>query len=67
MPAYAVANFRMSHEFTRGNWMLRPYLGINNIFGERYNSNIRINAFGGLFYEPAPGRNLYAGIVVRFE
>ena len=67
VPGYAVANFRMSHEFTRGNWTLRPYLGINNLFGERYNSNIRINAFGGRFYEPAPGRNLYAGIVVRFE
>ena len=67
VPAYSVANFRVSHEFTRGNRTLRPYLGINNLFGERYNSNIRINAFGGLFYEPAPGRNLYAGIVVRFE
>ena len=67
VPAYAVANFRVSHEFTRGNWMLRPYLGINNLFGERYNSNIRINAFGGRFFEPAPVRNLYAGIVVRFE
>jgi iron complex outermembrane receptor protein len=67
VPGYAVANFRVSHEFTRGNWAIRPYLGINNLFGERYNDNIRINAFGGRFYEPAPGRNLYAGIVVRFE
>jgi len=67
VPGYAVSNFRVSHEFTRGNWTLRPYLGINNLFGERYNSNIRINAFGGRFYEPAPVRNLYAGIVVRFE
>jgi iron complex outermembrane receptor protein len=67
VPAYAVANFRVSHEFTKGNWMLRPYLGVNNLFGERYNSNIRINAFGGRFYERAPVRNLYAGIVVRFD
>ena len=64
---YAVTNFRMSHEFVRGDWTLRPYLGINNIFDENYNSNIRINAFGGRFFEPAPTRNLYAGIVVRFE
>jgi len=67
VPGYAVANFRVSHEFTRGNWTLRPYLGVNNLFGERYNSNIRINAFGGRFYEPAPVRNLYVGVVVRFE
>ena len=64
---YAVSNFRMSYELTRGNWILRPYLGINNIFDESYNSNIRINAFGDRFFEPAPMRNVYAGIVVRFE
>ncbi len=61
------AFFRMSHEIARGNWTLLPYLGINNIFDENYNSNIRINAFGGRFFEPAPTRNLYAGIVIRFE
>lgn len=67
VPGYAVANFRMNHEIARGNWTLLPYLGINNIFDERYNSNIIINAFGGRFFEPALTRNLTAGIVVRFE
>ena len=67
VPGYAVSNFRISSEFARGSWTLRPYLGINNIFDERYNSNVRINAFGNRFYEQAPIRNLYAGIVVRFE
>jgi hypothetical protein len=39
---------------------LRPYVGINNLFNESYNSNIRINAFGGRYFEPAPERNIYA-------
>jgi iron complex outermembrane receptor protein len=64
---YAISNLRVSREFSRGDWTLRPYLGINNIFDESYNSNIRINAFGGRFFEPAPMRNLYAGIVIRFD
>ena len=64
---YAVTNFRMSHEFARDSWLFRPYLGINNIFDEKYNSNIRINAFGSRFFEPAPTRNVYAGVVVRFD
>lgn len=64
---YAVSNFRLSHAFARGGRTLLPYLGINNLFDERYNSNIRINAFGGRYFEPAPTRNIYAGIVVRFE
>ena len=29
-------------------------------------ANIRLNAFGGRYYEPAPERNLYAGIRLRY-
>jgi iron complex outermembrane receptor protein len=64
---YAVTNLRLRHEFSNGRWKLGPYVGVNNIFDQKYNSNIRINAFGGRFYEPAPTRNVYAGIVVRFD
>ncbi|MCJ7591372.1 MAG: TonB-dependent receptor [Woeseiaceae bacterium] len=65
--SYSVTNLRIGHRFRRGDWTFRPYLGINNLFSERYNNNIRINAFGGRYYEPAPERNFYAGIVARFE
>ncbi|MDZ7642824.1 MAG: TonB-dependent receptor [Woeseiaceae bacterium] len=65
--AYAVSNFRVYGEYEVGRWMVQPHLGINNLFNERYNSNIRINAFGGRYYEPAPGRNVYAGVTVGFE
>ena len=27
-----------------------------------YFDNIRINAFGGRYYEPAPGRTFYTGL-----
>ena len=36
--------------------------GINNLFNTIYYDNIRLNAFGGRFYEPAPGRNFYLGL-----
>lgn len=36
--------------------------GINNLLNETYYDNIRLNAFGGRFYEPAPGRNFYLGM-----
>ena len=64
--SYLVSNFRASRAFDSGPWQIRPYVGINNIFDERYNSNIRINAFGARYYEPAPGRNVYAGVDVRY-
>ncbi|MCF8244058.1 MAG: TonB-dependent receptor [Saprospiraceae bacterium] len=39
--------------------------GINNAFNQKYNANIRING-GTNFYEPAPPRNIYAGIKFKF-
>ncbi len=65
--SYVVASLRASKEWRRGEWLLRPYVGVNNLFDESYNSNIRINAFGGRYFEPAPERNIYAGIVVRYQ
>ncbi len=62
--AYTIVNLRLHGEFERGRFTVRPHLGINNLFDERYNSNIRINAFGARYFEPAPGRNVYAGITV---
>ncbi len=67
VPSYVVSNLRFGYRGVLGRWQVEPYLGINNLFDESYNSNIRINAFGGRFFEPAPIRNYYAGIVMRFE
>ena len=39
--------------------------GVNNLFNSSYFDNIRINAFGGRYYESAPGANVYAGLRVR--
>lgn len=64
--SFTVTSLRVGYEVSTGSWVLRPFLGINNIFDERYNSNIRINAFGARYFEPAPERNAYAGVTVRF-
>ena len=60
--AYTVSNFRLSYNISKRNWKIVPYLGINNIFDTEFSSNIRINAFGSRYYEPAPERNSYLGI-----
>lgn len=65
--SYTTSNVRLAYEWDRGKWMIRPYVGINNIFDKLYNSNVRINAFGGRYYEPAPEQNIYAGVVVNFR
>ena len=67
VPSYVVANLKMAYRGQSGRWLIEPFAGINNIFDKSYNSNIRSNAFGGRYFEPAPIRNYYAGIVIRFE
>lgn len=39
-------------------------MGVRNVSDERYADNLRPNAFGGRFFEPAPGRWYYASIAV---
>ena len=65
--SYTVVNFRFAQEFETGRWIIRPYAGVNNVFDESYNTNIRINAFGSRYFEPAPEINYYAGVVVNFS
>ncbi len=50
-----------------GNWQLEPFLGINNLTDEDYFAEIRINAFGGRYYEPAPDRHFYGGLSIRYD
>lgn len=40
--------------------------GVNNLFDRKYNDNIRINAWGSRYYEPAPLRNFYLGMNYTF-
>jgi iron complex outermembrane receptor protein len=40
---------------------------VNNLFDESYFGNIRINAFGGRYYEPAATRNYFGGIRLTYD
>ncbi|MEJ2456418.1 MAG: TonB-dependent receptor [Candidatus Thiodiazotropha sp.] len=65
--AYTVTDLRLGYSKFFGAWELSPFIGVNNLFDERYNGNVRINAFGGRYYEPAPDRNVYAGLTLRYD
>ena len=65
--SYTVANLRLGFERAVGSSIVSPFLGINNLFDESYNANIRLNAFGSRYFEPAPDQNIYAGVTVSFD
>ncbi|MDH3266470.1 MAG: TonB-dependent receptor [Gammaproteobacteria bacterium] len=64
--SYTVTNLRFNVDFGTDKWLFRTFAGINNLFDEDYNNNIRINAFGSRFFEPAPGRHVYVGVTANF-
>jgi len=61
-PGRAVFGAAVSHELRIGGARLSPLLALQNIGGVRYAGSVSVNATGGKFYEPAPGRVL----LVRF-
>jgi len=63
---YKVINLNFGYLKSFDKVAVEPFFGVNNLLNETYNDNIRINAFGGRFYEPAPGMNVYGGIKVKF-
>jgi iron complex outermembrane receptor protein len=65
--SYALADLRIGYSRFFGPWELSPFVGLNNLFDKQYNGNVRINGFGGRYFEPAPDRDIYAGITVRYD
>jgi iron complex outermembrane receptor protein len=59
--SYKVVDVRLGWDTKWNDVLVRPFFGIDNIFGERYNASTIPNAFGRRYYEPAPGREVYIG------
>jgi iron complex outermembrane recepter protein len=55
---YTVVNIRLGAIGLLRNPSLSPAIEFGNVFDARYTPSIVINAQGGRFYEPAPGRRL---------
>ncbi|MFL5386471.1 MAG: TonB-dependent receptor family protein [Longimicrobiaceae bacterium] len=65
-PAYTVLDLRGGWtELRAGRFRLSPSLGITNLLDVDYNTSVVVNAAGGRYYEPAPGRAVYGGVEVK--
>ena len=61
--SYNLLNITYSKEIFKNSEI---YLGVNNLLDVNYFDNIRINAFGKRYYEPAPKRNVHFGLNLSF-
>jgi iron complex outermembrane receptor protein len=62
--AYEVMNVRLGGEGVVGLSWLSPRAGVQNVFDRRYAPSISVNATNGRYFEPAPGRIVYAGVTI---
>ncbi|HSG47457.1 MAG TPA: TonB-dependent receptor [Longimicrobiales bacterium] len=66
--AYWEAGLRAGlHGLEMGSVRLAPWAAARNLFDEDFVSSVAVNAFGGRFYEPAPGRTFQLGIKAVLE
>jgi iron complex outermembrane recepter protein len=63
---YELIHLRGGWNFEFGKTRLKVHAGIRNLTDVEYFDNLRINAFGGRYYEPAPGRHYFGGFTVEF-
>lgn len=60
-----ITNLNINYPINCDTLRLSITAGVNNLLDTDYFDNIRINAFGNRYFEPAPGINFYTGIKVR--
>ncbi|MDQ3604827.1 MAG: TonB-dependent receptor [Gemmatimonadota bacterium] len=64
-PSFTVADLRTGWNGVRISGIrATPFVGVTNVFDVDYNTSVVVNAFGGRFYEPGPGRAFYGGMRV---
>ncbi|MGH7717349.1 MAG: TonB-dependent receptor family protein [Gemmatimonadaceae bacterium] len=63
-PGYGVLNLRAGGTAAFGRPWLSLVVGVQNIFDKRYVASVVVNAAQDKFFEPAPGRAVYAGLTV---
>lgn len=65
--SYTLFDARVGAEDIRlGAVSVSPFAGVRNITDELYSASVAVNAFGGRFYEPGPGRTFYVGLTTGF-
>ena len=62
--SYLKVDFKSNFTINYKQYSLKLNLVVKNIFNERYNGSIVPNAFGGNFFEPAPGRNYFISMEI---
>jgi iron complex outermembrane receptor protein len=65
-PGYGILNFRARGKVRLGRAVLSPGIALDNLLGKEYVGAVSVNAAGGRYFEPAPGRVVVASLAVSY-
>ncbi len=63
-PAYTIGNVRLGFAQDVQRFRISEYVRVNNIANVNYVGSVIVGDTNGRYYEPAPGRNWFAGVSV---
>jgi iron complex outermembrane recepter protein len=61
---WEVMNARVGGRVTIGDASFTPVFAVSNLFDRAYAGSIVVNAAAGRYFEPSPGRTIYAGLTL---
>lgn len=64
---YSIYNLRLGHELKTNTSSFSPFIAISNLGSSQYFDNLRLNAFGSRFYEPAASINWQLGVTFKIK
>jgi iron complex outermembrane receptor protein len=64
--AYTALNFRAGFAQQLQQWHLQEFIRIDNLTDRKYAGSVIVNESSARYFEPAPGRNIFAGISAAF-
>lgn len=66
-PGYAVLNARVQAAQELGQWHLKQFVRVNNLFDRSYVGSLIVGDSNQRYYEAAPGRNWVAGFSAQYR
>jgi iron complex outermembrane receptor protein len=64
--SYTVVDAEATRKFTMAGTQVRAFLRLENLFDKHYAGSVIVGEANGRYFEPAPGRNFFAGVDLRW-
>jgi iron complex outermembrane recepter protein len=65
--SYAIASLSGGYLLVIGDWQVSAFARVDNLAGRHYVGSVIVNEGNGRYFEPAPGRTVFAGVHASFR